>query len=104
MNGPAVRMEQQPPTPEQLLQQQADSQKIMSAIQGGLAFLADETVNGPIKYSEGISDLKWLLRMLISGEYGINTDPNQLQIEGKAPGSKEGDEQSPGGNGETPSV
>ncbi|KKL98759.1 hypothetical protein LCGC14_1821240 [marine sediment metagenome] len=111
MDGPAAQ-EQQPEqllTPEQLLQQQADSQKIMSAIQGGLAFLADETVNGPIKYSDGISDLKWLLRMLISGEYGINTDPNQLRIEGKASGSppagsKEGGGQSPGGNGGTPSV
>ena len=109
MDGPAAQ-EQQPeqlPTPEQLLQQQADSQKIMSAIQGGLAFLADETVNGPIKYSEGISDLKWLLRMLISGEYGINTDPNQLRIEGGPPealrtGSKEDGKQSPGGNGGTP--
>ncbi len=110
MDRPAAQIQQpeQPPTPEQL-QQQANSQKIMSAIQVGLAFLGDETVNGPIKYSDGISDLKWLLRMLISGEYGINTDPNQLRIEGKAPeipptGSKEGDEQSPGGNGGTPSV
>lgn len=84
MDRQAAQIEQQPPTPEQL-QQQADSQKITSAIQVGLAFLGDETVNGPIKYSDGISDLKWLLRMLISGEYGINTDPNQLGIEGKAP-------------------
>ena len=81
MDRPANQM-QQPPTPEQL-QQQATSQKIMRAIQVGLVFLGDETVIGPIKYSDGITDLKWLLRNLASGVFGIDTNPNQQAPTGK---------------------
>jgi hypothetical protein len=49
----------------------------MRAIQVGLVFLGDETVNGPIKYSDGITDLKWLLRNLANGVFGIDTQPTQ---------------------------
>ena len=107
MNRPAAQMQQQqPPTLEELqaLQAQENGQRILRAIQLGLQFLDDDEVTAPIKYADGIVDLKWLLRNLGSGVYGINLDPNQVQIEGKAPGSKEGDGQSPGGNGGTPSV
>jgi len=71
MNRPAAQIPQQP-TPEQ-----QNSQKIMRAIQVGLVFLADETVVGPIKYSDGITDLKWLLRNLASGVFGIDMQPNR---------------------------
>ena len=71
-----VQQPQGPPTPEEI-QAQQNSQRIMRAIQVGIAFLNDETVTGPIKYADGISDLKWLLRNLASGIYGINLDPNQ---------------------------
>ena len=76
MSRPEAQMQHlRPPTPEEL--QEETSQKILRAIQVGLQFLNDEKVSAPIKYADGIVDLKWLLRNLGSGVYGINLDPNQ---------------------------
>ena len=51
------------------------NQRVSRAVQGGLQFVIDETVTASIKHSGAIEDLKWLLRMLLSGEFGINMDP-----------------------------
>jgi len=79
MNRPAEQVQQQLSPQQRQMQNQITQQKILRAIQGGIQFLTDETVNAPIKYSDGIVDLKWLLRALASGEFGIDTDPNGLQ-------------------------
>ena len=57
---------------EQMQFQQAREQRATHAITGGLQFLDDETVIGPIKHAEGIADLKWLLRTLLAGQFGID--------------------------------
>ena len=41
--------------------------------------LLDEHVTAPIKYADGISDLKWLLRKILAGDYGIDMDPKATQ-------------------------
>ncbi len=91
MNRPAAQMQQpqRPPTPEEI-QAQENSQRILRAIQVGLQFLVDDEVAAPIKYADGIVDLKWLLRNLGSGVYGINLDPNQQQVPGAPGGSGKG--------------
>ena len=100
MNRPAAQMQPQrlPPTPEEI-QAQENSQRILRAIQVGLQFLIDEEVTAPIKYADGIVDLKWLLRNLGSGVYGINLDPNQVQE--LPPGIEKKEGEKIGGNGET---
>ena len=58
-------------TPEQV----QEHQRALRAIQGGMQYLVDEAVIGPMKHADGISDLKWLLRKLMVGEWGLNMDP-----------------------------
>ena len=58
-------------TPEQV----QEHQRALRAIQGGMQYLLDEAVIGPMKHADGISDLKWLLRKLMVGEWGLNMDP-----------------------------
>ncbi len=72
MNRPAQQVNQ--PTPEQI-QAQVSQAKIVSGLKTGLEFLNDGSVNGPIMYAEGIADLKWLLRGLLSGQFSLNLDP-----------------------------
>ena len=45
------------------------------AIETGMRMLNDESVRVPASYIDGLADLKKLFRLLMSGEYGINTDP-----------------------------
>lgn len=58
-------------TPEQI----QEHQRALRAIQNGMQYLLDEAVIGPMKHADGISDLKWLLRKLMVGEWGLNMDP-----------------------------
>ena len=55
--------------------QQARSQRLMRGVTEGLKFLNDEAVSGPTHYSEGLSDLKWFLRLILQGQVSINFDP-----------------------------
>ncbi|KKM83936.1 hypothetical protein LCGC14_1304300 [marine sediment metagenome] len=68
MNKPAVQA-----TPKQV----QEHQRALRAIQRGMQYLLDETVTGPMKHSDGVADLKWLLRKLMSGEWGLNMDPKR---------------------------
>ncbi len=51
------------------------NQRLGRAVQGGMQFIIDETVTSTIKHSAAIEDLKWMLRMLLTGEFSINLDP-----------------------------
>ena len=62
-------------TPEQIEEQQ----RILRAIHGGMRYLLDEIVVAPTKHADGIVDLKWLLRKLLSGEWGLNMNPQQAE-------------------------
>lgn len=66
------------------MRQQAIQQRMTSALKGGLDFLQDEAVVAPIKHADGIVDLKWMLRTIASGEFGIDTDPGRKQREAAA--------------------
>lgn len=84
------------PTQEQaqLVQQsQLEQQRILRAVTLGLKFLEDEAVSGPMKYADGVTDLKWLLRQLASGGFNINLDPT---------GQRAGAMQPPGKLADTP--
>lgn len=61
-------------TPEQQ-QAQVVRARAINGMQKGLEFLIDETVVGPMKYADGVADLKWLLRGLLSGQFSLNLDP-----------------------------
>lgn len=83
-------------------QSQMMQQKILRAITQGLKFLEEDTVIGPMKYSDGVSDLKWLLRQLGGGAFTINLDPEGKQSSMLVPG--QADKEPPagmkaGGNG-----
>lgn len=88
MNKPAQTATQtqlQPPlTPTQELEQAA-SQRVIRAIQGGLQYLLDTDVIGPMKHADGVADLKWLLRKLMVGEYGVNMKPGRTRAPAAQP-------------------
>ncbi len=61
--------------------------KILSGIKVGMQMLEDETVIGPLKYAEGLADLKWILRNLLAGQFSINMEsarPPTKPLEGRA--------------------
>ncbi len=72
MSTPADQLQQ--------MQQAQEQQRLGRAVQGGLQMLLDEHVTAPIKYVDGISDLKWMLRKLLAGEFAINMDPKAAQV------------------------
>ena len=85
---------------EDLQLQQAEQQRAASGMTQGMEFLEDKSgnVTAPIKYADGIADLKWLLRMLLNGRFGINFRPVQA---GMPPGPPPPEHETTGGNGET---
>lgn len=58
---------------EQVLQKAAQG-RILNGVKVGLQFFLDETIVAPIKYSDGVVDLKWLLRSILSGEFSVHTE------------------------------
>jgi len=74
--------------------QLAEQQRAGSGMTQGMEFLEDKSgnVTAPIKYADGIVDLKWLLRMLLSGRFGINFRPAQAAVPPgpRPPGEGEG--------------
>lgn len=78
MNKPAAQEQQPSVTHAQMLERDT-GQRLTRAVQGGLQYLLDETVSGPMKHADGVSDLKWLLRKLMVGEYTINLRPDRPQ-------------------------
>ena len=60
------------------LVKQRQNQRVLMAITVGMEFLEDRQVSGPIHYSEGLTDLKWLLRLLLAGQAAINFTPPGL--------------------------
>ena len=60
----------------QQAEQQAETvakMRILNGVKVGMQFLTDETIVAPIRYSDGIVDLKWLLRSILSGEFSVHT-------------------------------
>lgn len=55
--------------------QQMQHQKITNGVDVGLKLLATEGVNAPIIYSEGITDLRWFLNAILSGQFSVDLDP-----------------------------
>ena len=58
-------------------EQTQDFQRALRALQGGIKYLIDEEVTGPMKHADGVSDLKWLLGKLMTGEWALNMDPQR---------------------------
>ncbi len=71
MSRPASQMN---PQGQVQLQMQMNQARAVNAMKVGLEFLIDDSVIGPIKYSDGLADLKWMLRGLLSGQFGLNLD------------------------------
>lgn len=76
----------------QLIQQsQENKQRILRAVTLGLKYLEDGDVNGPMKYADAVTDLKWLLRQLTGGVFNINLDPSgELATASDATGGTQG--------------
>ncbi len=72
MNRPATQIN--PEQAQAQLQAQINQARAVNAMKAGLEFLIDEKVIGPIKYSDGLADLKWMLRGLLSGQFGLSFD------------------------------
>ena len=71
MSRPAQQMN---PEAQAQLQAQINQARAINGMKVGLEFLIDDSVIGPIKYAEGLADLKWILRGLLSGQFGLNLD------------------------------
>ena len=56
-----------------------DGKEVGRGIQTGFNMLTDASFNA-ITNSEGISDLKKLLRLLLTGVYAINTKPDDAPV------------------------
>ncbi len=80
------------------IQAQQHQARILNGIKGGLEFLIDDAVIGPIKYAESLSDLKWILRGLLAGQFSINLDAQRV-LEPK-PEEAKPEEEKTGANGE----
>ena len=59
-------------TQQDIARRQLQSAKVSNGLKIGIKMLEDDSVIAPIKYVEGIVDLKWLLRTLLSGNAFIN--------------------------------
>ncbi len=75
---------QQPPEVAQQQQQatqiqQLQSQKVISGVRTGIELLEDKTVTAPIAMHGGLTDLKWLLQNLLSGQFSLDLDPQGLK-------------------------
>ena len=55
--------------------QQLQSQKVIKGLNTGIELLEDRNVVAPIAMHEGLTDLKWLLRGLLSGQFSIDLSP-----------------------------
>lgn len=62
---------------QEQLQAQANQAKAINGMKVGLEFLMDDSVIGPIKYAEGLADLKWMLRGMLSGQFRLDFNLNQ---------------------------
>jgi len=51
--------------------------KILNGLKVGMQMLEDDTVVGPLKYSEGLADLKWVLRNLLAGQFTISLEADR---------------------------
>lgn len=49
------------------MNEQIRKEKVMRGASTGLKYLEDERVVGPMYYLDGLADLKWFLKMVISG-------------------------------------
>ncbi|MEE8598182.1 MAG: hypothetical protein V3S69_01435 [Dehalococcoidales bacterium] len=78
MNAPVTQL-----NPEQARAQrqiQINTARAVNGMKEGLEFLIDDSVIGPIKYAEGLADLKWLLRGVLGGQFGLNLEPQAAPV------------------------
>ena len=66
---------------QQRQMQQLQSQKVIRGLQTGIDLLEDKNVVAPIAMHEGLTDLKWLIRGILSGQFSIDLSPIKEPIE-----------------------
>lgn len=66
-------------------------QDAVRALETGLRMMSDESIRIPITYSEGIGDLIRLIKLLLTGEYVININPDR-QAAADMVGDKSGEQ------------
>lgn len=64
------------PSQEQVIQLQTT--KFSNGLQAGLKLLETEGVDCPITLHEGLTDLKWLIQALLSGQFTIKFEPKNI--------------------------
>ncbi len=80
-------------TPKEVLEQGStpepkqapELRRAARAITGGMQYLLDDAVVGPMRHADGVTDLKWLLTKLISGTWGLNINPKRSQQDAPFP-------------------
>lgn len=65
------------PKEQAQLQLQVNTARAVNGMKVGLEFLIDDSVIGPIKYSEGLADLKWVIRGILAGQFALNLAPER---------------------------
>jgi len=77
MNMPRQQAVQEATQAQQL--KQLRSNKVLSGLRTGIDLLEDKNVVAPIAMHGGLTDLEWLLRGLLGGQFSIDLDPEGQQ-------------------------